>query len=140
MKDKGREIDLDQIRSIFVEYGYEVTQADGHLRVKDLDSGIVIRAVLEQNILFNAVVLMTVEDRRITPEISRRMLDAGNGIATSFFQLYADSAAGRTSVTLNNFCKLQSLSADDIDDMLSCLEFLEIDAFAARELLSDALG
>lgn len=140
MTDKGRDIGLDDIRSILVEHGYEVTPADGHLRVKDLDSGIVIRAVLEQNILFNAVVLMSIDDRRITPEISRKMLDAGNGIATSFFQLYADSAAGRTAVTLNNFCKLQNLGADDVDDMLSCLEFLEIDVFAARELLSGALG
>ena len=133
----GRLILLDDVRSILAEHGYEVGREDGHLRIRDPDSGIVVRTVLEENILFSTVLLTTVAEERVTPDVARRMLDAGNGITTSFFQLYRAPAEGRTAVTLNNFCKLQTLGADDVDDMLSCLEFLEIDAFAARALLAD---
>ena len=132
-------IRLDAVHSILAEHGYEVAREDEHLRIEDPDSGIVIRAALEENILFSTVVLTTVDDERVTPEVARRMLDAGNGITTSFFQLYEAPPPGRTAVTLNSFCKLQRLGADDVDDMLSCIEFLEIDAFAARRLLSDVV-
>jgi hypothetical protein len=131
---------LDGIRSVLAENGYEVTPAGEHLRVTDLDSGIVIRVVIEDNILFSTVVLMSVDNERLTTALMRMMLDAENGIATSHFQLYSASAIGRTSITLNNFCKLQSLGEEDIDDILSCLQFLEIDAYAARDLLAAELG
>jgi len=134
--EQASAISLDDIRSLLAEEGYEVTLEESHLRVKDLDSGIVIRSVLEENILFNTVTLMTVDRGRITPEIAHRMLDGENGISTSFFQLYGGA---RTAITLNNFCKLQRLGADDSDDILSCLEFLEVDAYAARELLADLI-
>ena len=64
------------------------------------------------------------------------MLDSGNGISSSYFQLY-DVGSGKVGVTLNNFCKLQDLGADDTDDILSCVHFLLVDVIAARGLLGD---
>lgn len=135
-----RHIPLDDVQSILAEHGYEVGREDDHLRVRDPDNGIVIRTVLEDDILFSSVVLTAMDDASVTPEVARRMLDGDNGITTSFFQLHRTPGEGRTAVTLNNFCKLQRLGADDVDDMLACLEFLEIDAYAARALLSDVVG
>ncbi len=63
------------------------------------------------------------------------MLAADNGISTSSFQLY-DAGSGKVTVTLNNFCKLQDLGADDEDDILSCVHFLLVDVMSARRLLS----
>ena len=67
----------------------------------------------------------------ITPEIMARMLAADNGISTSHFQLY-DAGDGKVAVTLNNFCKLQDMGADDEDDILSCVHFLLVDVMMAR--------
>lgn len=134
MTGQAPAIQLDDIRSVLAEHGYDVAPQGDHLRIKDLDSGIVIRTVLQENILFNTVTLMTVDEASITREAARKMLDAENGISTSFFQLYRGP---RTAITLNNFCKLQGLGPEDVDDILSCLQFLEIDCYAARELLSD---
>jgi len=64
------------------------------------------------------------------------MLAADNGISTSYFQLY-DAGGGQVSVTLNNFCKVQSLGPDDQDDILSCVHFLLVDVMSARGLLGN---
>ena len=42
---------------------------------------------------------------------------------------------GNVAVTLNNFCKLQDMSADDEDDILSCVHFLLVDVMTARRVL-----
>jgi hypothetical protein len=68
----------------------------------------------------------------------RKMLAADNGISTSYFQLY-DTGAGKVAVTLNNFCKLQDMGADDEDDILSCVHFLLVDVMEARELIGGLL-
>ncbi len=128
-------IGLSDVQELLTDKGYEVqTEGDQILRVREVDSGIVIRSVLEDNILFNAVTCMVVSSDAITPEVMRKMLAADNGIATSNFQLY-ERPDGQVAVTLNNFCKLQEMGPDDADDILSCLEFLEIDAYAARDVV-----
>jgi hypothetical protein len=66
----------------------------------------------------------------ITPAIMRSMLDAHNGISTSYFQLY-DAGQGKTAITLNNFCKLEDLGPEDQDDILSCVHFLLVDVMVA---------
>ena len=63
------------------------------------------------------------------------MLAANNGISTSYFQLY-EAGEGKVAITLNNFCKLQDLGADDEDDILSCVHFLLVDVMTARHLLA----
>ena len=42
---------------------------------------------------------------------------------------------GMEAVTLNNFCKLQDMGADDEDDILSCVHFLMVDVMSARRLV-----
>ncbi len=132
-------VNRDEVQTLLVEHGCEV-EAVGNdtLRIKDLDSGITMHAVLEDNILFGTVTCMIVPAEKITPSVMKKMLDANNGISTSGFQLY-DREDGTVVVTLNNFCKLLAMGTDDHDDILSCLEFLAIDAVAARELLSEMI-
>jgi len=85
--------------------------------------------------VYGPVTCMTVSPDAVTPAVMRKMLAADNGISTSAFQLY-DSKKGRIIVTLNNFCKLQGLGSEDRDDILSCLDFLNVDVLAAKDLLA----
>jgi hypothetical protein len=126
---------LDQIEALLAERGYEVSEpAANTLKIRELDSGVSIRAVLEGDILFLSLVCTVVPEAAITPPIMRRMLAADNGISTSSFQLY-NAGDGRVAVALNNFCKLQDMGPEDADDILSCVHFLLVDAISARRLV-----
>ena len=128
-------VTLDAVQALLGENGYEVTsEGDSVLRVRELDSGIVIHCVLEDNILFHTVTCVAVPKSALTAEVMGKMLASDNGISTSSFQLY-DRADGKVAITLNNFCKLLAMGTDDADDILSCLEFLEVDVVAARGLI-----
>lgn len=130
---------LDRIRSLLAEKGYEVSEQGANvLRIREVGSGVVLQAALEGDILFFSLVCVTVPAASITPEVMRKMLDAANGISTSHFQLY-DTGDGRIAVTLNNFCKLQDMGADDQDDILSCINFLLVDVLEARDLVGGLL-
>jgi hypothetical protein len=76
---------------------------------------------------------VTVGREKLTPEILAKLLDGANGISTSSFRLY--ETAGKVTVSLNNFCKLQDLGVDDDDDVLSCVHFLLVDVMSARRLV-----
>lgn len=131
---------LDRIAALLAGRGYEVSELAPHiLTVREVSSGISLQAVLEDNILFLSLTCATVSPSAITPEVMRTMLAADNGISTSHFQLY-DTKDGKVLVTLSNFCKLQDLSADDEDDILSCVHFLLVDVIEARVLLGAALA
>jgi hypothetical protein len=134
-------ITLDQIAEILAENEYEVVnrnEDDGVIRARDLDTGLLLTSVLRDSVLFNSVALHTIAKDKISADLMWTLLDGGNGISTSNFQLY-ESANGVT-VALNNFAKLQELGEDDKDDILSCLEFLVVDAWAANELLRGKLA
>src|SRR5947209_19317354 len=106
------------IHALLAERGYEVTEpTPDSLRIRDVDSGVSVQAVLEGDIVFFSLPCVTVARAKVTPEIMAKMLDASNGISTSYFQLY-DSGVGKVTVTLNNFCKLQEMGPDDDDDVL----------------------
>lgn len=133
---------LDQIQSLLGEHGFEVEDGSNSvdlLVVKDPESGLTIRCVLEDNILFSTIHCLSVDKSHLTQDLLLLLLDSQNGISTSNFQLY-DLPDGKVSLTLNNFCKLQQMGEDDHDDILSCLEFLAIDTYAARTLLDGRLG
>ncbi len=131
---------LDDIRALLAEKGYEVTESGGNvLTIRDVHTGIPIHAVLEGDILFLSLTCTTVPQASLTAEAMHRMLDAGNGISTSYFQLY-DAGEGKTAVTLNNFCKLQDMGPDDKDDVLSCVNFLLVDVMAARGVLGGVIA
>lgn len=128
---------IHDIKSILVEEGYEILDVDeenGIIKVKDLDCGVVITCVLEDNIFFLSVACSIISDADITRELAIIMLDSNNGISTSFFNLY-NRNDGTRIITLNNFCKLLELGDDDKDDILSCLNFLSADLLAAKNLL-----
>jgi hypothetical protein len=128
---------LNEIRSILVEHGYEVARASNAvLAIRDPGSGVAVRAALEGEVLFFTVPCVTLPDTAISSDLMRRMLAADNGISTSSFQLYPGTP-GHTLVTLSNFCKLQNLGNDDVDDMLSCVDFLLADILQARQLFSE---
>ena len=126
---------LDQIYSLLAEKGYEVSKsAPGILAIREVGSGIPVQAVLEGDILFLSLTCISVPEAALTADRMRKMLDAGNGISTSHFQIYS-TGQGTVAITLNNFCKLQEMGPDDEDDILSCLHFLLIDVMEARRLL-----
>ena len=126
---------LGQIHALLANKRYSVTDLDDSvLKIQELESGISLRAVLEGDILFLSVTCMTVPAAQLAAPVLRKMLAADNGISTSHFQLY-DTTNGEVAVTLNNFCKLQDLGADDEDDILSCVSFLLADVVHAKELI-----
>jgi hypothetical protein len=119
---------------LLAERGYEVTEpAPDQLRIRDVESGVSIQAVIEGDIVFFSLPCVTVPKAKITPDIMAQLLDAGNGISTSSFQTY--SSGGNVTISLNNFCKLQEMGADDEDDILSCVHFLLVDVMSARRLI-----
>jgi hypothetical protein len=126
---------MGQIHALLAERGYEVSEtAPDTIRIREVDSGIAIQAVLEGSILFFSLVCTVVPKSAITADVMGQMLSAANGISTSAFQLY-DAGEGKIAVTLNNFCKLQDMGADDEDDILSCVNFLMADVMSARRLV-----
>jgi hypothetical protein len=130
---------LDRIASLLAEKGYEITPVSEHaLRVREVSSGVAVQAVLQTDILYLSLTCTTAPAAAITPDVMRKMLASDNGISTSYFQLY-DLGDGKVAVTLNNFCKLQDLGADDEDDILSCVHFLLVDVLEARDLIGGML-
>ncbi len=130
-------IQLGQIHALLADNGYEVSEpAPDTLTIREVQSGVTIQAALQGEILFFSLTCTIVPRSAITPELMGRMLAAENGISTSHFQLY-DAGAGKTAVTLNNFCKLQNLGPEDEDDILSCVHFLLADVLSARRLLAE---
>ncbi|HBY58359.1 MAG TPA: hypothetical protein DEH78_00965 [Solibacterales bacterium] len=130
---------IAQIEELLAQNGYEVAELDGNvLRVKDVETSITFQAVLQGNVLYMTVNLTTVPAEAITADLMRLMLAHDNGISTSAFQLY-DAGSGRTAVTLNNFCTLQNMGAEDQDDILSLAGYLMADLMEARDLLEAKL-
>ena len=126
---------LGQITALLAERGYEVSDsASNTLKIREVDSGVSVRAVLQGQILFLSLTCTVVPRAAITADVMTQMLASDNGISTSHFQLY-EVENGKVAVTLNNFCKLQDMSADDEDDILSCVQFLLVDVMSARKLV-----
>jgi len=128
---------LGPIHALLAEKGYEVSEpAPDTLTIREVESGVTTRAVLQGDILFLSLVCTVAPKAAITPAIMASMLAADNGISTSYFQLY-NAGGGKVAVTLNNFCKLLDGGAEDEDDILSCVHFLLVDVMTARKVLSD---
>ena len=124
-----------QITALLAERGYEVTEpAPDTLRIREVESGVAVQAVVEGDIVFFSLTCVTVPSAKITPEIMAAMLSADNGISTSYFQIYG-ADGDNVAVTLNNFCKVQDMGPDDEDDVLSCVHFLMVDVMSARRVL-----
>jgi hypothetical protein len=123
-----------RIHSLLAEQGYEVTEAaPDQLRIRDVDSGVSLQVVTEGDIAYFSLPCVTVAKAKVTAAVMASLLNANNGISTSYFQLYDQD--GKTTISLNNFCKLQDMGADDEDDVLSCVHFLLVDVMSARRLI-----
>ena len=126
---------LGQITALLAERGYEVSESAANtLKIREVDSGVSVRAVLEGQILFFSLTCTVVPRAAITADVMSQMLASDNSISTSYFQLY-QLEDGKVAVTLNNFCKLQDMGDDDEDDILSCVQFLLVDVMSARKLV-----
>ncbi|HEV3332990.1 MAG TPA: hypothetical protein VG096_18510 [Bryobacteraceae bacterium] len=127
---------LGEIHALLAQNGYEISEpAPDTLRIKEVESGVALQSVLQGDILFLSLTCTVVPRAAVNATVMQQMLDAGNGISTSYFQLY-DAGSGKVAVTLNNFCKLQDMGPEDEDDILSCVHFLLVDVMTARRLLS----
>jgi hypothetical protein len=126
---------LGQIHALVAERGYDASEpAPDTLKIRETASGVAVQAVLAGDILFFSLVCTVVPRAAVTAEMMAQMLDAANGISTSYFQLY-DAGGGNVAVTLNNFCKVQDMGPEVEDDILSCVHFLLVDVMSARRLL-----
>jgi len=126
---------LGQIHALLAEAGYEVSEpGPDTLRIREVQSGVAIQAVLHGDVLLFSLVCTVVPQAAVTTDIMAAMLAADNGISTSSFKIY-DAGEGKLAVTLNNFCKLRDVGPDEKDDMLSCVHFLLQDVMSARRLL-----
>jgi len=126
---------VGQIHALLAERGYEVSESGpGSLTIREVDSGLSNRGVLQGQILYLSLVCTVAPRAAVTADVMRQMLAADNGISTSYFQLY-DTGDGKVAVTLNNFFKLQDLGSDDEDDVLSCVHFLLVDVLSAHRLV-----
>lgn len=131
---------VGDIHALLAERGYQITEPKSDtLSIKEVSSGVTIQAVIEGDIVFFSLPCITVPRAKITPQIMQTMLAADNGISTSYFQLY-DAGQGNVAVTLNNFCKMQTMGPDDQDDILSCVHFLLVDVMSARGLLGSLVA
>ena len=130
---------LAQIHALLASKRYAVSESgESGLRIQEVDSGITMQAVLQGEILFFSLACATVPSEKITSTVMVKMLDANNGISTSHFQISA-ADDGTTTVSLNNFCKLQDMGPDDEDDILSCVSFLLADVMQASNMLATDL-
>lgn len=131
-------VSISQVAELLAAHGYEVTdKGEGILRIREVETGIAFQGVLQGNVLFMSVNLMTCKASDITAELMRKMLSATNGISTSAFQLY-ETSDGKTAVTLSSFCTLQNMGPEDHDDILSLAGYLMADVVEARDLLQPA--
>lgn len=135
--EQNDQISAGAVRGVLVEAGYETLPGSDEtcFLVKDPESGITFTCDLEKDILFNAVACFEVEESALTSDLAGVLLDTDNGISTSSFRL-CKTETGKVIVTLSNFCKLQDLGSEDKDDVLSCLEYLNMDILTARQLLA----
>jgi hypothetical protein len=127
---------LAQIHALLASKRYAVSEtSESGLRIQEVDSSLTMQAELQGEILFFSLACATVPSEKVTSSVMVKMLDAHNGISTSHFQISA-ADDGTTTISLNNFCKLQEMGADDEDDILSCVSFLLADVMQARNLLA----
>jgi hypothetical protein len=128
---------VGQINALLAERGYQISEpAPDTLSIREVSSGVTIQAVVEGDIVFFTLPCIVVPREKITLEIMTSMLASDNGISTSYFQIY-DAGNGNVAVTLNNFCKVQTMGPDDQDDILSCVNFLMVDVMSAHALLGN---
>ncbi len=134
------EIRPEAVSNIIKALGYEVLDSpdDGVFSIRG-SSGIRIVCAVEESILNCTVPLVRVDEAKITREVALSMLASDNKLATSHIELVKQDG-GKVRVVLMNYCKLQELGDDDVDDIETALEFIELDTLRAKNLLAGITG
>lgn len=130
------DISPQAVKTLLLELGYEVTRDEGDVFAIRGSTGFTILCALEHEILNVTVPLVAVSPDKLTREVLLRMLRHDNGLATSHLEL-VEKAGGKVQVVLMNYCKLQALGEDDLDDIQTAVEFIELDVLRARSILNE---
>lgn len=128
------DVSAEGVKNIVKELGYELVEEKGSVFAIRGSSGIKILCAVEDEILNVTCPLLSVPESKITRELALAMLWNDNGLATSHVELMRGKG-GQVRIVLMNYCKLSELGDDDRDDIETALEFIELDAVRARELL-----
>lgn len=130
------EVSAGAVKNLLQELGYQLVRDDGDVFGVKGSTGFTILCALEEEILNITVPLVAVPEADLGREVLLKMLWHDNGLATSHVELVRQGE-GQVQVVLMNYCKLQSLGEDDLDDIQTALEFIELDVLQARSILSD---
>lgn len=123
------------VKNLLLELGYELLKDDGDVFSVRGSTGFTILCALEESILNVTVPLVAVPEEKLTREVLLSMLWHDNGLATSHVELVR-KPGGKVQVVLMNYCKLQALGEDDLDDIETAVEFIELDVLRARSILA----
>lgn len=129
------EVSAEGVKNIIKGLGYEILKDADDVFTIAGSSGVRIICAVEEDILNVTVPLISVPISKITHEIAMNMLWSENGLSTSHLELVRSGDNAR--VILMNYCKLQELGDDDLDDIETAIEFIELDVIKARQILSD---
>ena len=132
------EVSAEGVKNIIKQLGYEILSDREDVFTIKGSSGVKILGAVEESILNVTLPLITVAKSAVTHAVAIDMLRSDNGISTSHVELF-ERPGDKYNIALMNYCKLQELGDDDMDDIETAIEFIELDAVKARGLLS-ALG
>ena len=132
------EVSAEGVKNIIKQLGYEILSDREDVFTIKGSSGVKILCAVEESILNVTLPLITVAKSAVTHAVAIDMLRSDNGISTSHVELF-ERPGDKYNIALMNYCKLQELGDDDMDDIETAIEFIELDAVKARGLLS-ALG
>lgn len=128
---------MEDIKQFLTLESYEIREDQGDTFVVAGEDDVEKVCCLKDGVFFGSVACVSMdqipEDKRA--EVKDLLLDAGNGISTSFFSLVHDGEP-QPMITLSSLCTLQDLGPEDQDDIRSVLQYLSDDVKAAHKLLS----
>ncbi|MCA8924140.1 MAG: hypothetical protein KDD82_20185, partial [Planctomycetes bacterium] len=127
------EVSAEGVKNIIKQLGYEILSDREDVFTIKGSSGVKILCAVEESILNVTLPLITVAKSAVTHAVAIDMLRSDNGISTSHVELF-ERPGDKYNIALMNYCKLQELGDDDMDDIETAIEFIELDAVKARGL------
>lgn len=140
-----RVISLSEIEKLLAEEGAIVEVQGNIITSTDPETSLQMKHVLVQDpddgvgaVLYNTIVCKKVTSADLTVELLEKLLRIDNGVPTSHFRLIPQGEGeGNSLLVLQNYAKLQNMGEEDVDDILSSLEYLAADLASARQLLGE---
>lgn len=135
------EVSPEGVKNLLKELGYELVKDDGDVFSVRGSTGFTIVCAVEGEILNVTVPLVAVPEAKLDREALLAMLWHDNGLATSHVELVRPARPDdKVQVVLMNYCKLQTLGEDDLDDIQTAIEFIELDVLKARAILRELVS